>query len=477
MRFAILSILLFGLLQSYGSHLSAGELTYKFLRETDDEIVYQLTLKLVRDCFISDVPLDEEVSIGLFNAETKLKSQEFTVELSNSFKQSILDCGYKYEDFIQRNICHEIGLYRYEFSISKKATNGFYLTYERCCRVRSSNLADFQGVPNQSVYYQTYMPSPSIINNSATVAHLSRALAAQDSTGWFIRVEDTDNDSIVIKPSIVNTGGIYITGTPVIPTVPDTLLNVRNALFKENYLYSHPFGTNNNSIYGVNGNIISLFPAEAGNFCTGLTLSEYRNGQLVGERYIDVIYIVLNTPEPIAANRPYNLVALKENDSVSLTWDNCENNVVYNRILRKSAEQDSFILVGTTTGNEFFFKDTSKKHSRQYTYVVQGVKLNNDTTRRSNQAEVFFDKSRYNSLSSNRVQIYPNPSNGNFTVNLDRIIKGNLKIYSLCGELVYNERLNTPTTSVSLSHLKPGVYFCEVRSNGIYLRYKLLIEQ
>lgn len=64
------------------------------------------------------------------------------------------------------------------------------------------------------------------------------------------------------------------------------------------------------------------------------------------------------------------------------------------------------------------------------------------------------------------VSIYPNPSNGNFTVNVSGNDAANsqITIYNSIGQIVYSEQINSAKTQIDLSNQTSGIYFCRVES-------------
>ncbi len=71
------------------------------------------------------------------------------------------------------------------------------------------------------------------------------------------------------------------------------------------------------------------------------------------------------------------------------------------------------------------------------------------------------------------VTIYPNPSNGNFTVDLETG-KGTIRVFASSGKLIYEDALGPHANSFQL-HLSNGMYVVEIQSGNGVIRRKLTV--
>ena len=67
-------------------------------------------------------------------------------------------------------------------------------------------------------------------------------------------------------------------------------------------------------------------------------------------------------------------------------------------------------------------------------------------------------------INKNIFEVYPNPSNGIFTISTINNTNTNIQITNILGSVVYSNKLNSTTTTINLSSFDKGVYF--VRVNG-----------
>jgi PKD repeat protein len=68
--------------------------------------------------------------------------------------------------------------------------------------------------------------------------------------------------------------------------------------------------------------------------------------------------------------------------------------------------------------------------------------------------------------SQEAFSVYPNPSNGLFTVNMNTAAKTIVEVYNVIGEVVYSTQLANNTALVDLSNYSAGVYSMKVISEN-----------
>ncbi len=76
-----------------------------------------------------------------------------------------------------------------------------------------------------------------------------------------------------------------------------------------------------------------------------------------------------------------------------------------------------------------------------------------------------------------QYSLFPNPSTGKFTINVEEASVYSVKIYDMNGRLIYKNAFDGNQMTVDLSSLEPAFYILELEGNGTVSRKKILINR
>lgn len=113
-------------------------------------------------------------------------------------------------------------------------------------------------------------------------------------------------------------------------------------------------------------------------------------------------------------------------------------------------------------------------------FIITSFIVGSDTLVLTSNKETFVSKYRCDNNvgihelgNGETISIYPNPSNGIFTLNLQSA-KGEIYIYNLLGEVIYKSKMNSSVSRIDLSEHANGIYFVRVISGSEIYSGKLL---
>ena len=81
-----------------------------------------------------------------------------------------------------------------------------------------------------------------------------------------------------------------------------------------------------------------------------------------------------------------------------------------------------------------------------------------------------------NTNSSSVIELYPNPSNGLFTINATQV-NSEVVIYNVLGENVFSGKLTKGKNSIDLKSINSGSYLVKINSNGVVSTSRLIINK
>jgi gliding motility-associated-like protein len=292
-RYILLStfFLFAGIGQSMATHLIGGYMSYEFLEKINNDYSYKITLYMFRDVEQSEVNFDEEILLGIYLNNTNLdRTQVLRVPLLT--RKIVRPPGNEECEYYADN---EIEMAFYEKTVTLPAyTEGYHITFVRCCRNLQDNLINDVGKPFQGQTYYGRIPNPALRNSSPRFSGVpSPYMCAKDTTTFLNRAVDKDGDSLVYRYVWPFQGGEPTQGgampdPPVRLTLPITPVQYESA-----YNYKQPFGSSGLAEINASNGLTTLYAPSEGSYVVGIEVAEYRNGILLSTVRLDMQILVL----------------------------------------------------------------------------------------------------------------------------------------------------------------------------------------
>ncbi|MFO0435128.1 MAG: T9SS type A sorting domain-containing protein [Sphingobacteriaceae bacterium] len=193
---------------------------------------------------------------------------------------------------------------------------------------------------------------------------------------------------------------------------------------------------------------------------------------------------------PVGGFLPIELIsfkAQKQGNHVLLTWETSSeiNNDYFT--IEKSSDAISFsnlekVKTKAKNGNSNKTLEYSAKDFSPYTGTSYYRLKQTDLNGASKQHQIVNVANPQ--LSDVKISVYPNPNNGNFTIDFSGINKESdldIQLFDISGKQLYSQHLNagfnTNTIDIIPSErITAGVYICNITSQGVKFPVKVVVQ-
>jgi gliding motility-associated-like protein len=271
---------------AFSSHIVGGDITVKFIGNGK----FQITLHFFRDCS-SSTPFDDPIPLGIFDKKTNALVMTDSMKLISHTKLSLGDSCYS-----PPNLCVEEGLFIDTIALPNN-TNGYYLSWERCCR--NGSISNITGPSNTGMVFYAEIPDPLLQDSSPVFGPYPRGyMCANQPNTLNFSASDINGDSLVYtltEPYAGHTSaGVPVAPTPI-PAPYDTVTFAWPAYGMFNIVGGAPPMTIN-----ARTGLITAQPVALGIFVFCVKVVEYRNHIKIGEIRRDIQIDVLPCSNNIA---------------------------------------------------------------------------------------------------------------------------------------------------------------------------------
>ncbi|MEM6802035.1 MAG: hypothetical protein AAF696_11570, partial [Bacteroidota bacterium] len=351
------------------THIVGSELIYTCVDSVNS--VYEVTLKLYRDCLNGQAPFDASITLFVFPANVGPNGthiQTVTIQAPANTPEitpeDLPDCVAN-----TPNICVEEGIYTALVTLPPR-TGGYDLGWSRCCRNQAiDNLANPLG---QGITYLAHVPGPedASCNNMPTFDQVPPIfLCANEPFSFDHSATDIDGDSLVyrlVDPySGLNTVGRG-TGNPMQGGPDPTVDPFNNPMgpppyatvpFLPGFDFDDPFGSGDFIIDAQTG-FLNVTPRQTGIFVFAISVFEYRDGVLLSENRRDFQIHILNClPQGVPPQITHNTGGLTTSSDGDTIFATAGVPFCYDVTLRDTVPGDvlSAFTVSAAFGNGNFF--------------------------------------------------------------------------------------------------------------------------
>lgn len=309
--FVFLCTLIYSM-NTYAAHIVGGDFSYRHISGD----MYEIKMKMYRDCGGFGAPFERQLQVSIFDKATNQEIKSIVMPRSTIYPiQFNTGCT------SPQLRCVETGIFIGRFTMPKESfnnTDGYYVSWERCCRNNIiKNIVD-PGATPMAFYMEIPSPYP---NNGDFRANSSpefrrdplNYLCVGEPFKYDFKVYDDDGDELRISKVEPLAGGY--TNTTIVGPVSEAA-PYDNTVWATGYSLNNLMDGSPDIITDNDTASIYIVPQSIGVYVISILCEEYRNGVKLGEIRRELQLEVLNCPirfKPVAST------SLGANNSVTVT--------------------------------------------------------------------------------------------------------------------------------------------------------------
>lgn len=298
----------------YAAHIAGGELQYRYSGpgSTPNSSLYEITLRLFRECSSNGPRLETEpVNIGIYQNPELLLYKSLLLPRVSEVEIITITPGTIACIIGNPEVCYQMALYSATVELAN-SHNGYTVAWVRCCRANglmnttagNTGATYISRITGTGVLGFESNTSPQFVVKDTALVCASRNFMLD------FGATDSDGDSLSYTFCDAYTGPNNSTGTsqylslPVLPYIYP-------------YSGSQPLGPSV-IIEATTGMISGIAPPAVGRYVVNVCVTEWRNGQVIGEHRKDFILKVGDCDFIAATLKPEYIMC----DSLSRLFEN-----------------------------------------------------------------------------------------------------------------------------------------------------------
>lgn len=264
----LLLLFIFGLYyKTLATHIVGGDFTYRRLSANN----FELNLTLFRDCNSATL-FDASITVGIFDKVTDQLTDSLVMQLTSTDSLNLAGslCS------PPPDICVVSGTYTLTINLPDNA-NGYYLSWERCCR--NHTVVNLFNPGATGLTFYTEMPDPAIPNSSPVFQNDPLPYMCENQPfSYDFGGTDPDGDSLVFE-LVTPYAGNSSQSFPILPAPQSA--PYPNAIFLAPYTLSNVCGGTPLVVDPVTGKMTAT-PNFIGIYAMAMLVREFRNGVQIG---------------------------------------------------------------------------------------------------------------------------------------------------------------------------------------------------
>jgi gliding motility-associated-like protein len=353
-RLLFIILLLFSAFSGFAFHLKGGFFTYTYLGKTGNTVQYRITLNVYMDCAATGAQLESNVNFTFFEANTNSFIRTEQVNLTAQFNLS-KDTDEKCITGNQAKCYYKILVYDLGSVSLPISTNGYTISYQRCCRITGiNNIANSQNIGNT---YSITIPGTAVApdaetNNSAQfLLNDTIVVCGGSEFKYSFLADDLDGDILNYTFCEAWSGASSSSPRPDQADKPP----YEGVPYDGGYFGADPLGPDV-TIDPNTGLISGIAPSAPGEYVVTVCVTETRDGKVIATNRKE-LHMQVGDCVPIKASLNPSYITC---DGFTLTF---QNNAASNEI------ENYFWDLGVPS----LTNDTSSAPVVSYTYTDTGV--------------------------------------------------------------------------------------------------------
>lgn len=454
-----------------GNHILTGEIQVHYVSDNTDTFTYQVQFISSRLCQSGSMIMPSTVDICGFNLDDNKFYAKAT--LSHMTSTPVYDCY---------GTCAELNIYSGYIKLYSNK-NGYTLKLETCCRAEAVSLRNDQdGQPFIGSTYECFIKPEYKVHSASFYSRnhpIPNLMSSFVNNLYKLKIYPTSLSNLPIETSIIPPcyGASINNNYPSCDSIYRAPVSIHNTDFTVSYSANSPMGQGTLS-YNTADSVLSILGKSPGIYVFTFQTKIYKDTVLICRKTHDMAYNVTSAQLPPSVTLSGTKTAF---NAIKLDWINdcIKNNVAKTVMLKSTGNSGNFNPLSTFTSPTYSMNDQNLQLNTKLFYQVMVITDVQDTLY-SNILETEMWYSGIQSVFDRQLELYPNPGDGLFNLNIADLDIRSIQIYSSNGQLIKDVETSQEADllRIDLSTRNNGLYLVELTlADGTTWRARLVLQK